>query len=81
MVLPGTFFHWTGTSVMRSPRRRARASSSTSKAKRSMGTRWKRSRAAGVRNALNPHWVSCSPSPVPVVTRRLNSRPITARTA
>ena len=36
MVLPGTFFHWTGTSVMRRPSRRARARSSTSKAKRSM---------------------------------------------
>ncbi len=36
MVLPGTFFHCTGTSVVRSPRRRARARISTSKANRSI---------------------------------------------
>ncbi len=81
MVLPATCFHCTGTSVIRSPSRRARARISTSKAKRSMGTRWNRSRATGVRKALNPHWVSCRPSPVPVVTIQLKSRPITARRA
>ena len=35
----------------------------------------------GVWKALNPHWVSLRPRPVPVVTRRLKSLPMTDRMA
>ena len=81
MVLPDTCLHCTGTSAIRRPRRRAVDRISTSKANRSMRTRWKRSRATGVRKALNPHWVSSKPSPVPTVTSRLKRFPISDRSA
>ena len=64
-MLPSTCFQWTGTSVMPRPSRRARARISTSKANRSMRTRWKSSRADRGAERLEPALGVLQPEPGP----------------
>ena len=68
-----------GTSATWYPRRRASHSTSASKPNRSRRCRPNSSRAAGRRNALNPHWLSRIPGKSRSETSPLKVRPASPR--
>ena len=80
-LVPSTLSHRTGTSTTLNPWMRAISRSSTSKPNPSSRWRGKMTRAASLRNSLNPHWVSRNGSPVAARMTTLNTRPLHSRSA